>query len=1433
MRYSWRRFWYNRDGDRTRVGLWEYLPDPHGEYGHILAPGLFELDALDGVPCAVLLGVPGMGKSVELAEHAAALQSREAPGRTVVVVDLRDYDTAGDLAAAVFRGGTVAEWHNAGAGGLVLLLDSFDEALIEVRVLATRLVSELRALPRDRLRVRVVCRAAAFPAALEEGLRTIWSGDAVRVVELAPLRFTDVRAAAVVELGEDRAGAFMHAVADRGATALAAQPNTLKFLLRSYAAGSDLPPTRAQLYEVGCHALCEETNESRRASGRTGALSAAQRLAVASRVAAATVLAARAAVWTGPDSGAVPPSDVAASALVGWETAEGERFRVSEAAVRETLDTGLFSARGANRVGWAHQTYAEFLAARWVARHDMPLGQVLGLVTHPDDPTAAVIPQLEETVVWLAELRDDVLGHLTATDPGLLVRGDLRAATPHERAAVVRALLAAAEANALAWRPFGYWPPYDRLAHNGLAAQLEPVIADRTRAAGARELALDIAQACRLAEIAPTCAALALDRSEQMDVRIDAARLVARVGTEVERRQLTPLAVEPLAEDADDNLKGNALRAAWPHLTPTQLFTALTPPKRGNYSGAYEGFHRELAEELQTEISRGGPDAKGYVLAGLGWHARVGGLGPGFGSLATTLVTGALGHLPDPDVLLAVATLVRQRFARHQPLVDPEERVAFDHAFAAHPGSRLALVAAVLAGAAEADGGARGAVTQRAVDALVFDRGAGLTTADDFAWAGDTLLALPPDDPTRVAWRELFQDLFDWHNHAHTEWAYAHRADPVVDALFGGLFRPFPLDHPAVPELRREQRHAEHRRRVWAERRARAEREAPTPPAPPCAARVAAALAATEAGDTGGWLTVVHELTQAAGTYGRSVTNDVRQGVLWGELDAGLRARAVIAARTYLAGHEPAAPAPPLGRHPQAWPARWWAGYVALHLLATETPAHLGLLERGTWERWAPPLVTMSLTAADQAERAVYRAMRDAAYQAAPEACTSAVLAAVDRAAADEKILLPLDGMDVDRSSPLGPALLARCQAPGMPPDLLGPLLDVLIEHGVDGAAAFATSVVKDAERDGAGRPRAIASASALLVHAADAGWAAVWPAMRDSPSFGRELALRLAVGHDQPMPKLREQLREADVATLLIWLLRTFPPAEDPRHVGVFSPGGRANVVHWRDALLKVLREWGTPEAIAGLERVANELPDLPWLAQVLLRARAQRRAETWAPLPVTGVFALAERADRRVVESGPQLLEVIAESLARYERELQGDLPAVVELWDGIQSGGYRPKDEGALADSIARHLRRDLADHGVVIAREVVVDRGVAGGTAGRRTDVYVTAVRQGTGPADSPAEIVAVIEVKGSWHPDVMTAMGTQLVGDYLRNGATARAGLYVVGHYTCDAWVDERRKRQSARMGTRDALAVRLAAQAVTLSGSGRTVRAIVLNTALP
>ena len=165
-------------------------------------------------------------------------------------------------------------------------------------------------------------------------------------------------------------------------------------------------------------------------------------------------------------------------------------------------------------------------------------------------------------------------------------------------------------------------------------------------------------------------------------------------------------------------------------------------------------------------------------------------------------------------------------------------------------------------------------------------------------------------------------------------------------------------------------------------------------------------------------------------------------------------------------------------------------------------------------------------------------------------------------------------------------------------------------------------------------------------------------------------------------------------------------------------------------------------------------------------------------------------------MVRDSDDLLAVVVESLDRFQSQLtQSTLPRAEVFWryEGADTRqrNHEPHDEAFLSNEIARWLRDDLNQRGVMIGREVQMRRG-------QRTDIYVEAVAQSERNASMPTATV-VIEVKGCWNTEVRTAVDSQLVGDYLQpNGFTH--GIYLVGWFVCDAWKQPRNKFTSQTLG---------------------------------
>ena len=216
-------------------------------------------------------------------------------------------------------------------------------------------------------------------------MRQLWDEKAIGIYELIPLRKKDVIEAAKVN--KFHVNGFLEEIDQKNVVPLAIKPVTLNLLINIYRNTHSLPQNQVELYLKGCNLLCEETNRKRRETGLISPFTAAQHMAAAARIAAITIFAKRYAIWTDVDRGNVSEKNVTIQELCGgYENANGDKFQIDEDLIRDTIvSTGLFSSRGQNRMGWVHQTYAEFLAARYIIQNKMTIDQIMSLLIHPFD----------------------------------------------------------------------------------------------------------------------------------------------------------------------------------------------------------------------------------------------------------------------------------------------------------------------------------------------------------------------------------------------------------------------------------------------------------------------------------------------------------------------------------------------------------------------------------------------------------------------------------------------------------------------------------------------------------------------------------------------------------------------------------------------------------------------------------------------------------------------------------------------------------------------------------------------------------------------------------------------------------------------------------------------------------------------------------------
>jgi len=240
-----------------------------------------------------------------------------------------------------------------------------------------------------------------------------------------------------------------------------------------------------------------------------------------------------------------------------------------------------------------------------------------------------------------------------------------------------------------------------------------------------------------------------------------------------------------------------------------------------------------------------------------------------------------------------------------------------------------------------------------------------------------------------------------------------------------------------------------------------------------------------------------------------------------------------------------------------------------------------------------------------------------------------------------------------------------------------------------------------------------------------------------------------------------------------------------------------------------------------------------------ILLEAQTLTRRRTWLPYSPANLLEVISESRVRLVQNAEQLLEVVIESLRRLEATFRDETPAWRDVWDRLpltpsdtttstrrrrrRAFTFRPIDENEFSDYVKRHLQAHLGSRGIIANREVVI-------RSDERIDIRIDAVVRHT-REEIDERLSLIIEVKGSWNPELMTAMQTQLVDRYLKDNH-CQHGLYLVGWFNCNAWDSEDdRKRHTPHITIEEAQRV-FDSQAAELSRHHVNVKAMLLNAAI-
>lgn len=1436
--YNWKRFWCPITGNIRFYG--GFLADP--DHGYLTNLDVVPFNKISHIPCLVLLGEAGIGKTTAAKqEYKQRLEQVRDSDDECLWFELGEYETDTRLCQEIFDNHTVQRWSK-GSHQLYLFLDSLDEGRLSIKKLVKILKGKLKDLPCERLYLRITCRTADWSDSLEQKLKQKWEEEKVGIYQLAPLRRSDViEAAQQQNINSDE---FIKEVIQREAVPLAIKPITLKFLLSIYQKNQQFPDSQKELYKQGCLELCKEVNEDRLDSTVTGAFNEEQRLIVAGRIAALTILANRSAIWKSPDTKDMPDSDIAIKDLRGGqETREQQKFDVDDACIKEVLSvTGLFSGRGTNRIGFAHQTYAEFLAAWYLVEREIPLVQVMSLIVSSDDSEHKLVPQLHEMAAWLASMREDILQEIIRTDPDVILRSDI--ATDASKNVIIDNLLKQYDQENL-FPSLDNYTRYKKLKHPGLAEQLRPYLEDSSKPFHSRHEAIKIAEICEISELQEDLVNLALDSSQPIRLRVKAAIAIGSIGDADTRLKLKPLAVGEIAEDENDELKGASLMAVWSeYLTAEELFRVITPPKKGRFSINYPRFiQSKLVGKLQSDD----------LLIALDWveqqGARLGGHPFEFEGLANSILLKAWENFDCPGITESFAKIALIQWQTYQSVIT--SRISYNKFLSLlcdEDDKRHKLIEQVVLFLAESED-EQLYLLNFATNSLCLDK--------DILWMLGKLQQ-STSESTQKTWAKFIKQICRIFISSPDNLKYLQEIDAILTARDrNNILRKELIDYVKAIDL-----DSDKAKKIKADYLLENREQKPTPLEPSPKERIIVTLEQLESGQLDAWWQLNLEMTLEPDSqyYGDEFESDLTQIPGWQEADSDTRRRIIEGANQYI--------------HEQNEVAYDWigtnkynraafAGCRALQLLLKESPDCLDTLSSEIWHRWIPVIIAFPSSNPNQDD---YLELIKLAYSKAPSEVIKALFLVIDKERETENSLNITNKIEKCWDERLKSAFLQKAKDTTLSPKWMGQLLDELLTHESIEAREFAKSLITfPLPSSSEERERTIVAARVLIENAEPNSWSVVWSVIQKDQNFGLEIFEKVAekVAHRYSWD-INLNITEEQMADLYIWLVQQYPHHEDPVHEGAHIFGVREAIARFRDSVLTQLKEKGTPQACSEIQRIAQVFPEETELKWMLREAQNIRRRKTWTPPKPDQMLQLFSDSEKRLVKDGNELLAVLMESLESLQKKLHGQNPAVIDLWNEIKwtqvrrladsvfkqlkkrftlekslkidvwekinwrkisDTAYIPKDENRFSDYVARYLDC-LKSKGVIINREVEIRRG-------ERTDIQVDAVikNQNGEVYDS---ITVIIEVKGGWNnKELDTAMEEQLVNRYLKDNR-CQHGLYLIAWFNCEQWDDsDYRKRDAQKKNNSiEEAKEKYEQQAAKLSNSGVTVKAFVLNTAL-
>lgn len=1197
------------------------------------------------------------------------------------------------------------------------------------------------------------------------------------IFRLAPLSEEDIRTRAN-QSGIDP-DAFVVAARKQSILPLCAKPIGLNLALSEYDNNGLVGVTQGDLWNRGIKRLCDETSSCASKTKEKSKFSVEDIFSCSAWIAMCQLLTGSQQIWLGLES-AAPDSSCLPSNLAT------PQFSLD--LIHSALGRGIFHPLGDERISFSHAVYRDFLAA-YGFHAFLPVKSWASLLLNPQRD--GILPQYVAVAAWLSTRNAAFLATVVSIQPEILLMSadSLQTAGP---TTICSAFLDRAENLSYQQRnDASILENLFRLHDAGTIEILKSHLTNPETSPTKKELATTIAEACGYDDLADVFCDHALNAGLPLRERIDAAYAVCKLANGNAKSRMIGLLGLKSEEDPQDDLKGLCLRACWPrHMQYTDILPHLTKPKESNYTGPYSVFLGwELPKHLNNTLT------VEYAPAFLEWSCKyIAEHDPfeSFGKLARTIFTicwKKWGTIPSVSRLLAQGFLkasaeYQSPFLREKSNNDGLQPLTWE-AFNQEKDKRIHILKIILAQSNRED---------RLISRHLWSNDFPLFTHNDLERLFDEAFATTDNNTATNLCRCIRPIL-----RSEDATAYKGHIDQLNQLYPNHIDNADKIHADMMNEERKNQEIDRQLKRERVDHIARSKQTQNR-----IDKKIKAVL--NSLNPRPDFFPGLSDWLNSSNGSARIELIDLQKTEGWEKLSRDGREVLTDLAHKYLL--ENISDPTPSGkcRYTEA---------NAMTLLRLRRPNVFADLPESAWEKAGPELIKAALGDIND----LLQPLLDTMSRCFPRIATQSLIYAI-RQEMETGHVSSIKHWNKRLNDEQARAILDLAMDPASTRNRTFTLMNELVENGRD--KIVRENLRKVFER-GWGEPpshdydrlRRLAFALEPSRYISD-----LCKIIDSNPEWGREWMESTLDDYGKGFWFGLQSCDAEEIGTIYKWLHIQYPESTRPHHTAGYSPGPLDRIHELKSQIILFLAAGVVPGSAKVLGILCQFFPNDGWLKDCLLEAKTKELARSAPMLSIAEIKEICRTRELRscVCNSATDLMDIVQEALNDYQTYLQGDTPAVRDLWD--TGSEIQPRDEEYLSDHLKRYLDLRLTT-GVITNREVQIRRKhIDGGESGRRIDLWIQAIGSDKGI------ITLCIEVKCNWNSSAKTALKEQLIEKYM-SGGTASAGILLLAWFACDKWsASDQRKRKSTSVWPN----VESATQDLIVQVSQEKISGIVCNT---